>query len=213
LQEERTSAAILWHKEDVYAWKLVPDDSLVSELGITAENIVVIVRPPATEAHYHNPESEVLFAAFMERACSTQDVKLILLPRNKKQGTLIMSQFPGWFENGKTVIPRQAVDGMNLIWHADLVVSGGGTMNREAAALGVPVYSIFRGTIGAVDHHLKNEGRLTLVESIQDVRTKIRLVRRARGAVSDVTSRQTLNQIVDAIVEIAENRAAGKFLK
>jgi predicted glycosyltransferase len=74
------------------------------------------------------------------------------------------------------VIPKSPVDGLNLLWFSDLVVSGGGTMNREAAALGVPVYSIFRGKIGAVDHYLANQGRLTLIETPSEVQTKIKLV-------------------------------------
>ena len=93
---------------------------------------------------------------------------------------------------------------MNLIWHSDLVVSGGGTMNREAAALGVPVYSIFRGAIGAVDRSLHAEGRLVLLESPEDVTSKVRFVKRARGAVAEVTSKRALRGIVDTIAELAE---------
>jgi len=70
---------------------------------------------------------------------------------------------------------------MNLIWNSDLVISGGGTMNREAAATRVPVYSIFRGKIGAVDRYLADEGRLVLLESVEDVRTKIVAVRRQKS--------------------------------
>lgn len=191
-------------KEDVYAWKLNPDASLLRELGLSESDMVVTVRPPATEAHYHNPESEQLFQAFMDRACAMAGTRVILLPRNKKQGDLIRQQNPRWFEGDKTVIPGKALDGMNLIWHSDLVVSGGGTMNREAAALGVPVYSIFRGTIGAVDRHLKAEGRLVLVESVQDVADKIRLERRVRKPLSEVTSTHTLQSVVDSIEQIAE---------
>jgi len=79
------------------------------------------------------------------------------------------------FESGYS---NEAVDGLNLLWHSDLVVSGGGTMNREAAALGVPVYSIFRGKIGAVDRHLQSQGKMTLIESIEDVQNKILLTPR-----------------------------------
>ena len=75
-------------------------------------------------------------------------------------------------------VPERVVDGLNLIWHSDLVISGGGTMNREAAALGVPVYSVFRGKIGAVDQYLSRHGRLVLLERAEDVRTRIALVRR-----------------------------------
>ena len=78
-------------------------------------------------------------------------------------------------------------------------------MNREAAALGVPVYSIFRGVIGAVDRHLCSENRLILVESPEEVDTKIQLVKRTRKPLSQVTSRRTLSQIVDYIEEIAHS--------
>jgi predicted glycosyltransferase len=165
---------------------------------------VVTVRPPATEAHYHNPESEGLFDAVMKRAYQTADVRVVLLPRNRAQGERIRVDHPEWFKDGKTVIPGSALDGMNLIWHSDLVVSGGGTMNREAAALGVPVYSIFRGTIGAVDLHLKSEGRLVLLESLNDVQEKLKFTRKPRRSVVEVTSKRTLGYIVDTLQEIAE---------
>jgi len=139
----------------------------------------------------------------MERACRTPEIKIVLLPRNPKQGTLIRRLWPAWFENGKTIIPESAIDGLNLLWHSDLVVSGGGTMNREAAALGVPVYSIFRGQIGAVDRHLSEEGRLVLVDSTENVQRLIPLVRRVRRQVREVTSKKTLHRIVDTIEEIA----------
>jgi hypothetical protein len=93
---------------------------------------------------------------------------------------------------------------MNLLWHSDLVVSGGGTMNREAAALGVPVYSIFRGTIGAVDRHLASTGRLTLVESVGDVAAKIQLVRRDRSKPPAQGSREALDDILGHIEAILQ---------
>jgi predicted glycosyltransferase len=195
-------------KEDVYAWKLNPDSQVLTLLKLDESDLIVIVRPPATEAHYHNPESEKLFEAFMNRACGERKIKVVLLPRNKAQAGLIQGRWPEWFKGGKTIIPAAALDGMNLIWHSDLVVSGGGTMNREAAALGVPVYSIFRGPIGAVDRHLQSEGRLVLIESVQDVQGKIPLVKRTRKPLSEVTSRRTLQTIVDAIQEIVETKAS-----
>jgi predicted glycosyltransferase len=192
-------------KEDVYVWKLVPDPSLLGELGLSDSDVIVTVRPPATEAHYHRPESVMLFEYFMNRASQTAAVKIVLLPRNRKQSELVRRNWPAWFEGGKTVIPPFAVDGLNLLWHSDLVVSGGGTMNREAAALGVPVYSIFRGTIGAVDRHLSDQGRLVLIGSPGEVDTKIPIEKRSRKAIAETTSRRTLNQVVDKIQEIAES--------
>ena len=86
-------------------------------------------------------------------------------------------------------------------------------MNREAAALGVPVYSIFRGAIGAVDRHLCSENRLILVESPEEVDTKIQLVKRTRKPVSQITSRHTLCQIVDYIEEIAHSVVSSQLAK
>ena len=192
-------------KEDVYAWKFKPDAALLRDLNLNESDLIVTVRPPATEAHYHNPESEKIFEGFMERACATPAVKVVLLPRNQKQALHLIRQWPDWFANGRVVIPGSVIDGLNLLWHSDLVVSGGGTMNREAAALGVPVYSIFRGVIGAVDRHLCSENRLILVESPEEVDTKIQLVKRTRTTLSQITSKRTLCQIVDYIEEIAHS--------
>ncbi|WP_197423046.1 DUF354 domain-containing protein [Bradyrhizobium valentinum] len=68
---------------------------------------------------------------------ATPGVKSVLLPRNKVQESHIRASWPKWFEGDKVIVPKEAVDGLNLLWHSDLVVSGGGTMNREAAALGI----------------------------------------------------------------------------
>ncbi len=106
----------------------------------------------------------------------------------------------------KIQIPDHVVDGLNLIWYSDLVISGGGTMNREAAALGVPVYSIFRGKIGAVDKYLSDSGRLTLIESVDDIRKKIHVTQRDKSNVNNCKKTNTRDCIVNAIISIVENR-------
>ncbi len=203
-------------KEDVYAPDFKPDPILLHQLGIDPNDLVVTVRPPANEAHYHNPESETLFAEFMNRLCGIDGVRAVLLPRNKAQETLIRRTWPDWFAGSKVIVPRQAVDGLNLLWFSDLVVSGGGTMNREAAALGVPVYSIFRGKIGAVDRQLRDEGRLVLIETIQDVRAKIALEKRTKNGLPAAKSREALQRIIQHVQEIAQlecaERTSGIFL-
>jgi len=87
------------------------------------------------------------------------------------------------------------------------VISGGGTMNREAAALGIPVYSLFRGTMGAVDKHLAATGRLVLLESVADVREKLKLVSRDKNFVSRAKQSETLDAVVNHIVAILENNS------
>jgi len=141
---------------------------------------------------------------FMNRLCGTAGAKAVLLPRNKAQEAQIRSAWPHWFADSKVVVPTQAVDGLNLLWHSDLVVSGGGTMNREAAALGVPVYSIFRGRIGAVDRQLQREGKLTLIERIEDVQTRILLQSRKKEAQLDAKPRKALQDIVNHVQEIVK---------
>jgi predicted glycosyltransferase len=193
-------------KEDVYVPRFRPDPAIRTELGIREDDFVVTLRPPANEAHYHNPESEVLLEAVLRLLSSQPDIKIILLPRNQKQESDIRKTWAGLFADGRMTVPPQAVDGLNLIWHSELVISGGGTMNREAAVLGVPVYSIFRGKMGAVDRDLAAQGRLVLLESVADVMSKIVLERRLRSENPGRGNSETLKQIVDNIVSVMESR-------
>jgi len=189
-------------KEDVYVPRLRLDPSVKDQFGLQENEIVVTVRPPAIEAHYHNPEAEVLLDAALNFLTQAPDVRVILLPRNESQAKTLRENWGKWITNKKIMIPEHAVDGINLIWFSDLVVSGGGTMNREAAALGVPVYSIFRGKIGAVDLHLQQEGRLILIESVEDIRKKIDLKQRPKNEQNLDSERPALHAIVDAISNI-----------
>ena len=192
-------------KEDVYAASFRPDPSILADLGVTEEETLVTIRPPATEAHYHNPEAETLYVEVVEFLGAMPGVRMVILPRTAgAQREFVYRTWPRWCEEGKIVVPTQALDGLNLVWFSDLVVSGGGTMNREAAALGVPVYSIFRGKLGAVDRYLAQAGRLVLIESREDVRSKLRVVKRAKGPAPDGGERQALRQILSAAHELME---------
>lgn len=192
-------------KEDVYVQSFRPDSSILRQLNLKETDIVVTIRPPATEAHYHNPESENLFYEVVEFLGGTPDVRMVILPRNEKtQREMVYKTWPHWCAEGKIIVPDKALNGLDLIWHSDLVVSGGGTMNREAAALGVPVYSIFRGKIGAVDRYLAEQGRLTLIKTIEEVRSKIKPFRRTKEVEADVSNRTALKQILAAIEEMID---------
>jgi len=191
-------------KEDVYVPAFKPDIAIRRQLSLKDDDIVVTVRPPASEAHYHNPLSDELFDATLNFLSQNPRVKIVLLPRNHRQSESIEKAWPELFAKGRMIIPPQVVDGLNLIWFSDAVISGGGTMNREAAALGVPVYSIFRGKTGAVDSYLSATGRLVMIETAEDLRAKVRLVQRNRPATSDGAQRPALQSIVDHIVAILE---------
>lgn len=191
-------------KEDVYVSRFVPKPGIRPQLGLQEQDIVVTIRPPASEAHYHNPQSDELFEAAVDFLSRKPDLKLVVLPRNEKQAMCLRNRWPDLFSNGKMRIPEKIVDGLNLIWHSDFVISGGGTMNREAAALGVPVYSIFRGKTGAVDQYLSKTGRLVLLQSFEDLHNKILLVRRERPARPQNRHAAALSSIVEQIVTILD---------
>jgi len=192
-------------KEDVYLSRFHPDYGLKQRLGIPPDDLLITVRPPATEAHYHNPESEKLLTEAFNRFVCNPGTRILLLPRNKRQEAELRSAWAGAIALKQILIPDHVEDGLNLIWNSDLVISGGGTMNREAAALGVPVYSIFRGKIGAVDSYLADQGRLVLLETVEDVRTKIKAVHRDphKQRLSGENS-PALETIVQNIISIVE---------
>lgn len=203
-------------KEDVYLPSFHPDRQLRARLGIGKDELLVTVRPPATEAHYHNPESDELLAATLEKFCNMPGARILLLPRSKNQEKELRAAWTSAISSGKITIPAHVEDGMNIIWNSDLVVSGGGTMNREAAAMGVPVYSIFRGSIGAVDRFLSEQGRLVLLENVEQVRTRIHAVRRDKEALSlNHRKSAALETIVHHIINIAlkNNSLAQRHIK
>ena len=191
-------------KEDVYASQFRPDRKLLDDFGINGKEIVVTIRPPATEAHYHNSSSEELYCTAIDFIGVYPNTRMIIVPRSKTQAEYVKGHWCEWYKERKIIIPEKVVDGLNLIWHSDLVISGGGTMNREAAALGVPVYSIFRGKIGAVDEYLVKCGRLTLITNKDDVRKQIKLVRRNYNEEFNQKEATVLNTIINAITGVMQ---------
>lgn len=196
-------------KEDVYVPSFRPDSAIKAQLGINDTDLLVTIRPPANEAHYHKPDSDRMFRAVLERLSQLPNLKMVLLPRNHSQELAIRKGWPKLFDSRMIIVPERAVDGLNLIWHSDLVISGGGTMNREAAALGVPVYSIFRGQIGAVDRYLAANGRLVLLENTEDIATKLIVRRRTVETVREAGHSAVLEAIVSHISFIVEGRIPG----
>jgi len=152
-------------KEDVYLADFEPDPGFAKELlalGILPEDILVVVRPHAAEALYHRGIANQVFSDALSMLAQA-NCKVILLPRKTKDIDRLNSEN----RNASFIIPESPLDGANLIAGADLVVSGGGTMNREAAALGVPAATIFAGPRAAVDNYLINDGRMIAIESVE----------------------------------------------
>jgi predicted glycosyltransferase len=144
-------------KEEYYLADYAFDPSVADELGLDAGRIIAVLRPPPEVTLYHRGLSTDVFSGTLERLLDAAPaVQTVVLPRTPEQREQL---------RGTTaIVPERPVDGPSLVRLADLVVSAGGTMNREAAALGVPAYSPFAGRLGAVDQALIADGRLRRLE-------------------------------------------------
>jgi predicted glycosyltransferase len=152
-------------KEDVYLADFQPDPLFATELcelGVRPDNVLVLMRPPAHDALYHRFQNK-LFDEVLARLLEQENVQVVLLPRNEAQRASYSSK-----ASERLIVPAKPLDGANLIAASDLVISAGGTINREAAALGVPVASIYAGQWAAVDEGLVREGRLQRISSVAD---------------------------------------------
>ena len=179
-------------KEDVYLAGFQPDPSFgaqLSELGVKPDNVVVLMRPPAHDALYHRFQN-TLFDEALTMLLANENVQVILLPRNEAQRAAYASK--------SVIIPATPLDGANLIAASDLVISAGGTINREAAALGVPVASIYAGKWAAVDEGLVNEGRLQRVTNTEDLR-QLRIEK--KQAANPRGSHEVIDEVVRLIFE------------
>lgn len=180
-------------KEEVYLGDFHPDSEIYRQLGIKKDQVLVTMRPPATMAHYHHPKSELLFEAALQHVLAQKETVAVVLPRSEDQRRVLLESYAR--HNG-LLIPEKPVDGLNLLWHSDLVISGGGTMNREAALLGVPVFSIFSGKQGAVDQSLVRQGKLQFVYCLKDVQ---RIVPRKRE--TNLPRPQSNCKVIDMILQ------------
>jgi len=180
-------------KEEVYLGNFLPDPGIYDLLGIGKDEVLVTLRPPATAAHYHDPLSEVLFESALQHILSQKNVVAVVLPRTDDQRRELLHSYASC--QGLR-IPEKPVDGLNLLWHSDLVISGGGTMNREAALLGVPVFSVFSGKRGAVDQTLLRQGKLHFLRSVEDIQNIVPQKRRYRLPLP-----QSNRRVIDTILQ------------
>jgi predicted glycosyltransferase len=145
-------------KEEYYLADFEPDAAILSELGLDPARPIAVLRTPPEVSLYHRFEND-LFAQVLDRLRGQQAV---VLPRTDHQRAEL--DRPGHW-----IVPARAIDAQSLVAYADLVVSAGGTMNREAVALGTPVHTIFEGRLGAVDEALIDQGRLKCLETADEV--------------------------------------------
>ena len=172
-------------KEEYYLADFEPDAAVLDELGLNRQEPLAVVRTPPDVSLYHRFENDV-FAQLLDRL---RDVQTVVLPRTPEQRAELAKA-------GGFVVPERAIDAPSLVGFADLVVSAGGTMNREAVALGTPVYTTFEGKLGAVDERLLAEGRLRRLEDP----SAVRVVKRSEPASERV--RRDPQILVDLLLSI-----------
>jgi predicted glycosyltransferase len=141
-------------KEEYYLSDFEPDPTVLDDWHIDRERVLVVLRPPPDVSLYHR-HSNPLFPQTLEHVGTLDDVHAFVIPRTEEQRDYVQS-----LALPSVIVPERAVDAQSLIAFSDLVVSAGGTMNREAAALGVPVYTTYGGRLGGVDEQLIRENRL-----------------------------------------------------
>jgi predicted glycosyltransferase len=183
-------------KEELYLNDLVPDESLREKLGIPAQHILVTLRPSALLGNYHNPLSEKIILALLHKLIETDSVTILIVSRSKEDKQMIRQEF-----GEKIRFLEQAIDGLQLIWNSDVFISGGGTMNRESALLGVPTYSVFTGRKPYLDEHLEKEGKLVFINTISDI-DKIEVKKRTVSFPVKEKSSALANEIFDTVTSL-----------
>jgi predicted glycosyltransferase len=177
-------------KEEYYLSDFEPNRAVADALSLDPDRMLVVVRTPPDVALYHRHENP-LFPQLLDRLGRQEDLQAVVLPRTEEQGEYVRAlRLPS------LVVPEHAVDAQSLIGLSDLVVSAGGTMNREAAALGVPVYTTFGGRLGGVDEELIRGGRLVQITDPRE------LVVRKRDSAERTRVRRDPAKMLDLLLPI-----------
>jgi hypothetical protein len=154
-------------KEEYYLAGFEPNPAVLEELGLDRERVLVVVRPPPETSEYHARND--VYGAATRRLADAEGVQAVVIPRTERQGAEVRAMGAP-----NLVVPEHAIDAQSLIAFADLVVSAGGTMNREAVALGTPVYTTFAGRMGGVDEALIADGRLRVLSDPAELQLRKR---------------------------------------
>jgi len=179
-------------KEELYLRDFIPTLNIRSSLGVSTDKILVVLRPPGIVGNYHDNRSEILTVRLIHHLLLNNHVEIIVVARTKEDKSLIENYF------GKKVrFLSRTIDGPQLIWAADIFISGGGTMNREAALLGIPAFSVFTGKRPYVDEYLVSQHKLIFIDSVENIKN-IPIVKRNKYE-HKINFRNLAPEIIDII--------------
>ncbi len=177
-------------KEDYYLADFRPDAAVLEQLGIARDSKLVVLRPPPETSEYHRDNP--MYEALLDRLAGEPGSRTVVIPRTESQGAAARAR-----RSEALIVPEREVDAQSLIAFADLVVSAGGTMNREAVALGTPVYTIFTGEQGAVDAELIEKG---LLRPLEDPAAMVLEKRTTEPGVQNPRDPQLLTDAVESVL-------------
>lgn len=163
-------------KEEYYLSGFEPDERVLEPLGIERSHVLCVVRTAPSYALYLRGAEDAFLPRLLRRLSSSEETRTVVLPRTPEQGAEVAA-----LGLERVIVPDRALDGGSLVALADVLVSAGGTMNREAAVMETPAFSIFEGRLGAVDEMLIREGRLRMLEDPEE----IELVKKDRASLRD----------------------------
>jgi uncharacterized protein len=188
---------VTWYdgfKEEMYLADFRPDPLFRRTLGVEEDVRLITIRPPGLIGNYHDSRSEEVCRTVIDVAARDPGNHLVILPKTRLERQLVESAIPA-APQARIQIPERALPGLQLLYHSNLAISGGGTMNRESALLNVPTYSIFTGKRAAIDEELERRGRLIFIDTPQDVGNIVwsqrlidRDLRRDHGVLYEITA-------------------------
>jgi uncharacterized protein len=188
-------------KEELYLKDFIPDVNFRKSIETDEQQILIVFRPPSMVGNYHDKKSEKLLLAGLKYLSALKNVKCIIVNRTHVEKKLIqkkLADFP------QIEFLKKAVDGLQLLYASDIVISGGGTMNREAALLGTETYSIFTGRRPYLDEYLKENGKLNFIEDTMDFR-KIIVEKKAKIR-QNHQSKNLAREVTELIIDFSRKR-------
>jgi predicted glycosyltransferase len=184
-------------KEELYIGRFRPSDGVAAELGLDLDSVLVVMRPAPEGALYHRLGNE-RFERLLDEAAARDDLQVVLLPRTRDQA----ERYAG---RAGVIVPREPIDGRSLLAHADAMIGAGGTMNREAALLGTPTYTMFAGHLAAVDAELMRRGLL------HDLReATVELPREKKPARDVVAAGERADHILERVLQALDEAISGR---
>ena len=152
-------------KEELYLSEFIPDINFRNTLDLSDDQILIVIRPPSMTTNYHDSRSENLLIKAIKLLAENQNSIVLIINRTAAEKEFILRMIPA---KANIKFLEKTVDGLQLLFAADISISGGGTMNREAALLGTAAYSIFTGRRPYLDEYLQQLGKLSFIESVAD---------------------------------------------